>query len=328
MTPRATRYPGAIWTPAGTDQGAMDDIRGVSLHEAVTRARSLKGWVDTSDACHLFVAEDGTAEQYKEFGRIAYGVAAGNSTMLTVETWDGLDPNGERNTAGLGPNETRWTPAQCERIADFLAWANLNLGVPLRLMRSSARSEHGIAPHRWGVDPWRIQRGGGEVWTKHPGKPCPGDLRIAQIPSIIDRAVNFAAIEGYRPIQPGPVASTPPATFTPTGGQPAGDDMPLTPNDLEAIKNAVRAVVNEDESNSDSLKAAIVAMVNKSARESGFAWSADVGRIAAAVGTNLAGHIISAVQAQLAEVPAERIEAAVRAGIGQAFAAAGEAAAQ
>lgn len=322
----ATRYPGAIWTPAGTDRGAMADVRGVSLHEAVTRAASLKGWVDSSDACHFFVAEDGNCEQYKDVGRIAYGVADGNKTMLIVETWDGLQPGTERDVDGRGPNQTVWKPAQCERIADLIAWLNLEWGIPIRLMKNSARSERGVAPHRWGVDPWRTP--GTETWTAHPGKPCPGDLRIAQIPAILSRAADLAGIQGYRPIQPGRITSTPPASLGAAATIVQEDDMPLSVDDVEKIKDAVRAVVNEDERESDSLKAAILAMANKSAGELGYAWAADVGRIAKAVGTNLAGHIIEAVQAQLSDVPADRIEAAVRAGIGQAFAAAGEAAGQ
>lgn len=316
----ATRYPGAVWRPTD-DDGAMTEVRGVSLHEAVTRAEeSIFGWVQQEHAAHWFVGRYGNCEQYIEVGRKAAGVKDGNPTMLTVETWDGLQPGIEVDVDGRGPNQTVWTPQQCERLADLIAWLHIEWGIPVRLMASSARSERGVAPHRWGVDPWRAL--GGELWTKHPGKSCPGSLRIAQIPAILSRANDLAGIQGYRPIAPGRITSTPPASFDAATFQE--DDMPT----IGEFTDAMRALINEGERSQGSLKAAILAMANASAKEMGYAYAADVGRIAQAVGTNLAGHIIEALQAQLSDVPADRIEQAVRAGIGQAFAAAGQAAGQ
>lgn len=63
-------------------------------------------------------------------------------------------------------------------------------------MRTSRRDDTGVGYHRLGVpliaggqDGWPD----GEVWTTSPGKPCPGDRRIAQVPGIVARAGIIAA---------------------------------------------------------------------------------------------------------------------------------------
>lgn len=302
----ATRYPGAAWRPTG-DDGEMSGIRGVSLHEAVTRAEeTIFGWAQQAHACHFYVGRYGNCEQYIDVGRKAAGVKDGNPTMLTVETWDGLDVKTELDVDGRGPNQTVWTPQQCERLADLIAWLHIEWGLPIRLMASSARSERGVAPHRWGIDPYRQL--GGEIWTKHAGKQCPGTLRIGQIPAILSRANDLAGIQGYRPIGQGRITSTPPASLGATSIQE--DDVPLNDQDIERIK------------------AAALAANYQAARELGYEWASDAGRVAQEVVKALGKNLADAIATELGDVPADRIEAAVRAGIGQAFAAAGEAAGQ
>lgn len=233
----AKRYPGGRWIPTG-DAGAMSSVRGCSWHEAVSRDEhgdGIAGWVRSAKSCHAYNGKNGDFAQYMDIGRKAYGVSQGNSTMLTVESYDGLkileNPYREVGIGGQygdSANTGRWDAGQAERAADFMAWLNLDYGVPLRMMASSARSESGHAPHRWGIAPWR--QPGGESWTAHDGKPCPGDLRVAQLPGIVQRAkVIAAAIKAgkcsYLP--PGPVDVV--KALARTGGKPTTPTTPTAP---------------------------------------------------------------------------------------------------
>lgn len=96
-----------------------------------------------------------------------------------------------------------FTAAQIESIAEILVWAYYVHGIPLVACPDSKDSSEGIAYHRQGIDgnflaegyayPGRVP--GGEVWTNFPGKACPGDRRISQIPAIIHRARVLAGLE-------------------------------------------------------------------------------------------------------------------------------------
>lgn len=192
-------YPGAVHRPTG-DNGAMGRIPDVtSLHIAVTRAEtSVFGWQQSAKACHGFTGKGGYFEQYVSFDRRVAGTLNGNGHVVTLESYDGLQPMsnpyreiGIGGIYGTSANTGRWDAGQCERTSDILAWQSLTYGLNLRVMNSSRPGETGVGPHRLGVDPWRVS--GGEVWTAHPGKPCPGDLRIQQIPGIVARAIEIAA---------------------------------------------------------------------------------------------------------------------------------------
>ena len=191
MTPR---YPGFEWKPAGTFQGSMNGLRGLGLHEAVTTAYDVWDWVNQENSCHLFDGPTGKGFQYKEFDELAWGMFEGNHNMITYESWDGLritpdnPATDELNAAGQGSNQTVWTEQQLERKADVFAWFCVVLGLPCQMMASSDPAQSGLAPHRWGIAPWRDQLGGGETWTRHEGKPCPGDLRVESMPGIVARA--------------------------------------------------------------------------------------------------------------------------------------------
>lgn len=196
-----TLYPGFYWRPTsgdpyGKDIGPMDRVDGIVFHEAVNRAlvpatglSDIWGWVNSEGSCHVYDDMNGAGEQYKPFGRIAYGQSNGNNHLCVYESWDGLHADTELNDQGQGSNESVWTPEQCERHADVAAFFILNWDTPGRVMETSKQSERGIGFHRLGVDNWRTDiYGGGDSWTQHPGKSCPGDLRIAQIPGIVARA--------------------------------------------------------------------------------------------------------------------------------------------
>jgi hypothetical protein len=194
------RYPGAVWLSTGSANGKMPNGPDAgSLHEAVTRAKSVFGWVQTAKSCHAYNAQNGYFEQYAEWDDWMYGCSDGNSHVITIESFDGLlihqNPYWEEGMGGIygdSANTGRWDAGQCERAADVLAWLNVHVGIALEL--STTAGHPGWNGHRIGIDQWRTDSyNSGEVWTQHNGKPCPGDLRMLQIPGILARAREIKA---------------------------------------------------------------------------------------------------------------------------------------
>lgn len=118
----------------------------------------------------------------------------GNHRVIAIENED----HGPR--FGGVPKLPEWvplTPEQVESCAQILAWAHETHGVPLQLCPDSKPGSRGLAYHRQGIDgnfgpgtdypnPGRVP--GGELWTTSPGKVCPTDVRIRQLPAILKRA--------------------------------------------------------------------------------------------------------------------------------------------
>lgn len=192
------RYPGATWMPAGSDQGGNNGPTTVSFHGAITRSGSsgIAGWVGSSNACHGFVEKLGAAAQFKDYDRVAYGMLDGNKRGgITWETWDGLVVStatyDDVNRGADDRPEGTWTPEQCERIADIIAWDDVTFGIEARTVRTTRDRAHGMHGH--GI-PNRSTRTGTNIyvgpdrWSSDSNKPCPGDKRIAQWPGIITRA--------------------------------------------------------------------------------------------------------------------------------------------
>jgi hypothetical protein len=152
--------------------------------------------------------------QYKDFDRVAYGVYQGNQRgVITIETWDDLYPQPHNGHPGgtswdgsHGPNDYSWTDQQVERIADVIMWMNQALNIPIHFMANTR--ERGHAPHRLGVPnpTGNVDVGyGPDQWTTHPGKECPGDLRILQLRDVcLPRAAALVAA-GCTPLPDGPV---------------------------------------------------------------------------------------------------------------------------
>lgn len=188
-------YPGAFHHDfGGTGRCTPDSF---VLHEVVNNIdipedgtpSDVASWVQGSLATQFYVDFDGDAEQYCSSDRASSHCKDGNHHRLGIETQDDKPQTDAQANAGT------WTDRQCERIADLIAWGNLMHDIPIRQMTSSRRAETGVGYHRLGVpaiagghDGWPD----GEVWTDAPGKPCPGDRRIAQIPGIVSRAKVIA----------------------------------------------------------------------------------------------------------------------------------------
>jgi hypothetical protein len=151
---------------------------------AVTKGtgEDIGGWVDQSNACHGFVGERGAAHQYKDFDRAAYGVLEGNYRgVVTIETWDGLSP---ATATGDDLNADPWTSQQAERIADWIAWAAVDLGIPIQRLYGTRTAGHG--PHGTGIKNRESRIGlsvyeGPDKWSTSTTKACPGDKRILQL---------------------------------------------------------------------------------------------------------------------------------------------------
>ena len=167
------------------------------LHEVVNQVdipengspSNIAGWVQDSLATQFYVDFKGSIEQFCSSDRASFHCKDGNGHRLGIETEDDKPETAAQANAGA------WTDRQRERIADLIAWGNQLHGIPIQLMRTSRSDDIGVGYHRLGVpsiagghDGWPD----GEVWTLSPGKPCPGDRRIAQIPAIVARAQVIA----------------------------------------------------------------------------------------------------------------------------------------
>lgn len=163
-------------------------------------------------AAHFSVKADGTILQSRD---TAYQSAAnldGNHRVIAIENEDHGPAFGDWSGSAV----PALTDAQVEANARILRWAHETHGIPMRLCPNSRPASTGLAYHRQGIDgafddyayPGRVT--GGETWTEHYGKVCPGDRRIAQLPEILVRARGEE------------------------------DDMPLSDQDVERIARAVR----------------------------------------------------------------------------------------
>lgn len=177
-----SRMPGATWDGEHSPRKPMERYDIVCIHTIVGRA--------PAHAAHLSTFMDGRPPHQSR--DTAYQSAAnldGNHRVLAIENED------------HGGNDVhRWpalTDSQVEDCARFLAFAHKEHGVPLQLCPDSRPGSRGLAYHRQGCDgnfgpgsgfayPGRVD--GGERWTSHYGKVCPTDARIAQLPTILERA--------------------------------------------------------------------------------------------------------------------------------------------
>lgn len=180
------------WYPAAVRKEVRrfrTPIRGpvrVNLHTAVTNTTSLFSHFNRpgNPCSHFYVRKDGTVEQYVDTRYRAAADLQGNPDTISIETWDGYRngaPGYWRHSSDVPP----WTDAQMRSMAALLAWlTKTHPSIPARLATSSAgSSSHGISWHRLGIDPWRVS--GGLKYSNARGKVCPGDRRIAQIPTLV-----------------------------------------------------------------------------------------------------------------------------------------------
>lgn len=177
------RMPGTDWQGEQSPRVPMDRYDIVCVHTIVGYA--------PAHAAHFSTKADGTIIQSRD---TAYRSAAnlyGNPRVIAIENED------HGPAFGGTPRLPKWVPLTDEQVqacAEILAWAHKEHGIPLQLCPDSRPGSRGLAYHRQGIDgdfssyrfPGRVP--GGEVWTTSPGKVCPTDVRIAQLPDILARA--------------------------------------------------------------------------------------------------------------------------------------------
>jgi N-acetylmuramoyl-L-alanine amidase len=164
--------PFASYLPVGNHGPAMLAHQGLVLHVQQGNG-SLYGYFNnpaSQVSAHFWCSKTGALEQYVDTSVVAWAEAAGNSTYLSVET-EGMD------TEAL-------TPQQVATVARLLAWAANGFGFPI--IGPVAHGQRGFTPH---CNPNGTPDPG---WGNHP---CPGPIRLAQMPEIVTAAQPPPPIE-------------------------------------------------------------------------------------------------------------------------------------
>lgn len=199
----ATLLPGVNYQPLAPVQGQAKmrahDI--ICIHTMVgslwgTNSYFKNGGWDGVES-HFGTGYDGEIIQWQDTDYVAEANMNGNWHIISIENadfgtgfpaWNTQDPR----------QVPAFTPAQIEANAKIIAWACQRYSIPCVLIPDSKVGRRGIGYHRQGVDPYRDP--GGEVWSS-PGRACPGDRRVAQIPQIIERARQIMGVTPPIPTQ-------------------------------------------------------------------------------------------------------------------------------
>jgi hypothetical protein len=175
-------YPAAEYKEVQNHGGPMTQHLGLVLHvqQGDNSLYSYFNEPTSQVSSHFWVAKTGAVEQYVDTELTAWAEAAGNGTYLSVETegWDYQPLTTEQITA----------------LAGLLRWCHDQYQIPLAT--ADTPGQPGLAWHGMG----------GAAWGNHPD--CPGTLRLASRPAIIQYA-SGAVIGGGNPPAP-PVEPTQP----------------------------------------------------------------------------------------------------------------------
>jgi len=158
------RFSKATWTPVRnfTTDG-QDQVLGLIVHIMEGTLDGTQSWFNNPAAqasSHFGNGKAGELRQWVDTKDRAWAQAAGNRTYLSIEN-EGSTPDA-------------LTPQQVENVAQVLAWANKEYGVPLQ--KTNAPGGRGLGWHGMG----------GAAWGGH--YDCPGDHIKAQFDEIITRA--------------------------------------------------------------------------------------------------------------------------------------------
>lgn len=186
----AAKYPHARWRPLGPQtQPRMTAYDIVCLHTMVGSLTGTDAYFRQSgyggNESHFGVGHDGETFQWQDLDYSADANYRGSRHIISIETADtgaGF-PKWNLNDGAQVPT---WTPAQVDRLADLVAWLCRTYNIPPTLITDSKPGRRGIGYHRLGVPGYVVA--GGELWSTARGKVCPGTRRIAQIPTVVDRA--------------------------------------------------------------------------------------------------------------------------------------------
>ena len=180
------RMPAAVWLG---EHAPQDPPRFMERYD-ICCCHTIVGFAP-AHAAHFSVKADGTILQSRDTMFRSAANLDGNHRIIAIENED----HGPAFPDWTGSNVPALTDAQVEANARILAWCHQEHGIPLQLCPDSRPTSRGLAYHRQGIDgnfttfPGRVP--GGEVWTLTPGKVCPGDRRIAQLPDILRRGEDM-----------------------------------------------------------------------------------------------------------------------------------------
>jgi len=147
---------------------AGSKITQITIHTAVSNATSLFGWFNTKrengSSSHYYVSKEGKVEQYVKEEDTAWANSNGNSNRrsITIETWDGGNPNDKVRTDAMYNSTIGLVKEICKRY---------NIPAILLSKEESQTSKAGITQHRF-----------------YANKSCPAGLDLQRI---IDGVNNF-----------------------------------------------------------------------------------------------------------------------------------------
>ncbi len=172
----------------------------MTRHDIVC-VHTIAGFAPGGTAAHFTTSASGTIVQCRDTRFRSAANWDGNHRVIAIENED-MGPRYGPWIIEDGHAVPAFTPEQCESIARICAWAHEAHDIPLDLVPDSRPHRRGIAYHRQGIDgnfggyAFGGRVAGGELWSRHFGKVCPGDRRIHQlIDTIIPRARELAGNE-------------------------------------------------------------------------------------------------------------------------------------
>jgi hypothetical protein len=178
------------WRPGATEQeNRMQRHDIVCLHTMDgTVESSERRFRKTDTEAHFGVGHDGKVYQWQDTRLEAHANKEGNRRLISIETED----RGPGFAAWTGGDVPAWTNPQVDAIAHVIARCFLEYDIPITPIPDTRPQRRGVGYHRQGIGSAIVS--GGENWSKHKAKACPGNRRIAQIPSVLKRAQDITGI--------------------------------------------------------------------------------------------------------------------------------------
>lgn len=155
------RYPLAVWrpwTPYKPERYITPRV--VIVHTNAVNAED-PGPQGTL-SWHFQVGEHGTVYQHRDTNTRAAANADANGFAISIETWDGGDPEGNP-----------WNTAQLTALDELIGWCCDTHDIPRS--RCVKWDGDGVGYHRMFPE-----------WNQ-PAHSCPGDTRVAQFPGVLAR---------------------------------------------------------------------------------------------------------------------------------------------
>lgn len=126
---------------------------------------------------HFGTSGSGECWQCQDLRYRAAANLQGNHRVIAIENAD-MGP-GFAPWSGRCGDVPPFTGPQQAKLVDLLEWLCRRYQIPPVLIPDTRPGRRGIAYHKQGIDPWRVD--GGELWSKAEGKCCPDDRRINQL---------------------------------------------------------------------------------------------------------------------------------------------------